>query len=276
MFEKYQLLFGGPLTGDSRDGVIEVGYHSLDDDCYSSPYTRNFALPALSRAQVNDGKIKVSLGMDVYGQDKVIGYWTITLPIPECSDVTDWAAAATEEGWSCTVDDQEYEYADFHILNTIGNNADICADGLPIRDDAAIFCEQSDGVVRGIFDWSNTRKGTDNEDDSDGEGGTASDNRELDWLDTIERFGSRSRGDIACPVDGETVAGRCANQLKSASQAFLKMAGPGGPAIAALDISNLTKLRSMFSGRCVQREHWRLGHDGYHRHGLHVPRGIRV
>ena len=103
-------------------------------------------------------------------------------------------------------------------------------------------------MVRGIFDWSNTRKGTDNEDDSDGEGGTASDNRELDWLDTIERFGSRSRGDIACPVDGETVAGRCANQLKSASQAFLKMAGPGGPAIAALDISNLTKLRSMFSG----------------------------
>ncbi|MDA0650311.1 MAG: hypothetical protein O2876_04890 [Proteobacteria bacterium] len=107
-----------------EDGIL-VTYHSIDSDCDDSPHTRNFALPALSGAQVTDGKIPVSLNMNAYGQDKVIGYWAITVPTPECSDVTDWAAAATAPEWTCLVDGKEYEYADFHILTTDGT--DVCA-----------------------------------------------------------------------------------------------------------------------------------------------------
>ena len=70
--------------------------------------------------------------MDAYGQDKVIGYWTITFQCRSAQTLPTGPPLRLR-GWSCTVDDQEYEYADFHILNAIGNNADICADGLQLE-----------------------------------------------------------------------------------------------------------------------------------------------
>ena len=223
-----QLLFGGPLTDDSRDGVIEVDYHSQNIDCNESPHTRNFALPALSRAQVFDGKIKVSLGMDAYGQDKVIGYWTITLPTPECSDVTDWAAAATEEGWSCTINDQPYEYADFHILITDGTEVCAAPDTyLPTEDNnnQGLFCAQEGNTVRAIYDWKNNNR-----------------NKELNWLEAVVQIGSRTGACDKTP----TVGGRCPNQIVTGREAFKNLAGEGGAGIANLDTSNLTNMYLMF------------------------------
>ncbi|MBT6352009.1 MAG: BspA family leucine-rich repeat surface protein, partial [Halieaceae bacterium] len=82
----------------------------------------------------------------------------------ECDAVTDWTTAATEEGWSCTVDGKTYEYADFHILTI--NGTDVCAnpvDQLPTEDNdgKGLFCSSDDGTntVRAIYDWDNAYDG---------------------------------------------------------------------------------------------------------------------
>jgi len=212
-----------------EDGIL-VTKHSSDVDCDGSPHTRNFSLPALSGAQVTNGKIPVSLNMDTYGQDKVIGYWTITLPLPECSDVTDWQTAATEEGWSCTVDGQGYEYADFHILTTDGT--DVCNDSsshVPTSDNSGqgLFCAHEDNTLRTIYDWDNSAK-----------------KRDLKWLKSVTQIGSRSG--VGCGVAGATEADRCANQLASGAYAFKRMSGQGGVGLVQLDTSNLTTMSGMF------------------------------
>ena len=88
-------------------------------DCEAS-LLRNYQIPSdLTGLDVN-GNIAVKLGMDIgngdASQDLIIGYWTPAAPAstPECSDESiNWATAATEAGWSCTVDGTAYEYADF-------------------------------------------------------------------------------------------------------------------------------------------------------------------
>ncbi|MBT7313771.1 MAG: BspA family leucine-rich repeat surface protein, partial [Halieaceae bacterium] len=134
---------------------------------------------------------------------------------------------------------QEYEYADFHVFTVVeGDSTDICKSQLPInvnnQDNDALFCEQSAGVVRAVFDWKNRSSQPDNY------------GARLSWLNTITQFGSRAQGNVACGAAGETVSGRCANQLADGFRAFGDMAGPGGVAIVDLDISNLTSLNAMF------------------------------
>ena len=161
---------------------------------------------------------------------------------PECSDESiDWATAATEEGWSCTVGGEPYEYADFHVLTVVeGNSTDICKSSLPInvdnQDNDALFCTESEGVVRAIFDW-------DNRSSAPNPLGTR-----LTWLDTVSQIGSRKK-EVAenCGTADQTVADRCANQLAHGKRAFVDMAGAGGPAIADLNISNLKTLTVMFA-----------------------------
>jgi surface protein len=156
-----------------------------------------------------------------------------------CADVSDWSAAASNDEWVCQVEGQEYEYADFHVFTVVeGDSTDICKSQLPInvnnQDNDALFCEQSAGVVRAVFDWKNRSSQPDNY------------GARLSWLNTITQFGSRAQGNVACGAAGETVSGRCANQLADGFRAFGDMAGPGGVAIVDLDISNLTSLNAMF------------------------------
>jgi surface protein len=136
-------------------------------------------------------------------------------------------------------DEAVYEYADFHVLTTTGNVADICQRNLPInvnnQDNDALFCSESEGVVRAIFDWDNR---------SIEPGGMGI---RLTWLETVSQIGSRKKGGTACGSADETVAGRCANQLAHGLRAFVDMAGAGGPAIAGLNISNLKTLFGMFA-----------------------------
>ena len=179
-----------------------------------------------------------------------------TLPeVPDECSSADWAVVeasdASKQAFRCVADEAVYEYADFHVLTTTGNGADICQSSLPInvnnQNNDALFCSESEGVVRAIFDWDNR---------SIEPGGMGI---RLTWLETVNQIGSREKGGTACGSAGETVAGRCANQLAHGLRAFVDMAGAGGPAIAALDISNLTTLRIMFAKASQFNEdisHW--------------------
>ena len=162
------------------------------------------------------------------------------VPAPECSDESiDWTTAATEDGWSCTLDGTEYEYADFHILTTDGTNVCANSDLLPTdrNNQQGVldysFCSQTNSELRAIFNWNNDSK---------------KNAARLTWLVEVKQIGSRMvEADKPCGVLGETVSGRCANQLTSGKKAFLVMAGKGGAGISRLDTSNLTDMSSMFS-----------------------------
>jgi hypothetical protein len=87
-----------------------------------------------------------------------------TLPeVPDECSSADWAVVeasdASKQAFRCVADEADYEYADFHVLTTTGNVADICQRNLPInvnnQDDDALFCSESEGVVRAVFDWDN-------------------------------------------------------------------------------------------------------------------------
>ena len=56
-------------------------------------------------------------------QDLLIGYWTLPVVGPEDCAETDWDAAKSTEGWTCTINGVEYEYADFHVMTA---NEDPC------------------------------------------------------------------------------------------------------------------------------------------------------
>ena len=86
----------------------------------------------------------------------------------ECSTITDWTTAATEDGWSCSVDGTEYEYADFHVL--ISNNEDLCymeeerdsETSFPTQgpdssydEGKPDFCHQNAQKIHALFDWDN-------------------------------------------------------------------------------------------------------------------------
>lgn len=202
-------------------GQTLVDTHSDDIDCDNAPYTRNFALPVLS-----SGTHAVKLNMNVDGQDFVIGYWSVPAEpapepaVPACADVTDWDTAATEAGWSCRVGDQEYEYADFHVMTGSyvdfdGVSQDICTyEGGQLPAQSVTFCSQDGGQVRAIFDWDNPL-------------------RSLDWLDEVQQFGLNTQ-------TGQR------NQIADGDMAFKEMGGRGGDAISGLDTSNLTSTHSMF------------------------------
>ena len=87
-----------------------------------------------------------------------------TLPeVPDECSSADWAVVeasdASKQAFRCVADEAVYEYADFHVLTTTGNGADICQSSLPInvnnQNNDALFCSESEGVVRAIFDWDN-------------------------------------------------------------------------------------------------------------------------
>ena len=112
-------------------GGVEAKLNTLPAECDGDgTQLRNYAIPDLTAAVVNGGRIAVQLGMDIpngnggsdLSQDLIIGYWTPPPPPapPECSDESiDWTTAATEEGWSCAVDGTAYEYADFHVFTVV-------------------------------------------------------------------------------------------------------------------------------------------------------------
>jgi uncharacterized repeat protein (TIGR01451 family) len=156
---------------------------------------------------------------------------------PECSTITDWDAAETTPGWSCTVDGTEYEYADFHILtatsedNVCGTSPGFQSNQLPTE--GPLFCKQTGTSIKAIFDWDNPL--------------LESGHRELRWLQRVEQFGSRSvTTDPICKAEKVTAGTRCANQLNDGRGAFYRMAGDGGPAFEELDTSNLEDLGMMF------------------------------
>ena len=202
----------------------------------------NFKIPDKVGALEYDLLLQTQGGTQiVLGQWDGDGEWNLESP-PAC-DTVDWQevelSQATKDVFQCAVDGTAYEYADFHVFTVVeGDSTKICKSQLPInvnnQDNSALFCEQSAGVVRAVFDWDNNSRLPDNS-------GTR-----LSWLNTITQFGSRAQGNVACGAAGETVSGRCANQLADGFRAFGDMAGPGGDAIVDLDISNLTGLNAMF------------------------------
>ena len=244
-----RLFFGGqPVVPNRGIGVSPL------PDCEAS-LLRNYQIPSDLTGLDVDGKIAVKLGMDIgdgdSSQDLIIGYWTpAASSTPDCSDESiDWTTAATEDGWSCTVDGTEYEYADFHILTTIDSQPDVCAtpDTLPTDENngQGVFCAQEDNTVRAIYDWNNATQ------------------TKLTWLLSVEQIGSRLEAGVGCGAAARTTAGRCANQLKSGFRAFREMQGIGGPGISALDVSNLTDIGGMFQGAKAFNEdltQWETGH----------------
>ncbi|MDG2443373.1 MAG: hypothetical protein P8M13_09005, partial [Luminiphilus sp.] len=104
-------------------GGEQAKLNTNDVECDNSRL-RNYEIPdkATLAGQANGGKIAVKLGMDIgdgdQSQDFIIGYWTPAASSTlDCSDESiDWTTAATEEGWSCTVDGNSYEYLDFHVI----------------------------------------------------------------------------------------------------------------------------------------------------------------
>ena len=150
-------------------------------------------------------------------------------------ETADWTAVessqANKDAFQCTVDGEEYFYADFHILTTDGTNA--CNDPsshLPTPDNngQGLFCAYADNTLRAIYDWDNSAKKYD-----------------LKWLKSVTQIGSRSGGD--CGVAGATKSDRCANQLASGAFAFKRMSGQGGLGLLELDTNNLTTMNGMFA-----------------------------
>ena len=149
-------------------------------------------------------------------------------PRPNCNDPN------TPDNANCLVDGAPYDPSDdVHVLSLAnGAPTDVCGTGddfsghrLPAGN--VIFCEQSAGVVRAIFNWDNGQA-----------------EAPLDWLASVTQVGSRTEDDSECVT--KTLAGRCSGQLASGYRAFMSMAGAGGDAIKNLDISNLTDIREMF------------------------------
>ena len=158
-----------------------------------------------------------------------------------CADTTFPAVGSNEaDSFQCTHNDVTYDFADFHVLTVVeGDGTDICKSSLPInvnnQNNDALFCQEASGVVRAIFDWKNLSSEPNN--------GAI----RLTWLNTVSQIGSREKGGTPCGSADETVAGRCPNQLAHGQRAFVDMAGAGGPAIAALDTSNLQSFGVMFA-----------------------------
>jgi uncharacterized repeat protein (TIGR01451 family) len=193
-----------------------------------------YSFPVPQRSAFADGVESVEVFIPNNTTQR-IGWWRFPPPPPpaQCSEVTDWQAAADTPEWTCTHEGTTYEYADFHILTTDGT--DVCAARatyLPTAegDNQGLFCSQTDtNKLRAIFNWNNGSR-----------------NKTLSWLVDVEQIGSRTKADVACGVDGETVAGRCANQLNAGKRAFNKMVGSGGTGIRDLDTSNLDSFEQMF------------------------------
>ena len=158
-----------------------------------------------------------------------------------CANTTFPAVGSSEaDSFQCTHKDVTYDFADFHVLTVVeGDSTDICKSSLPInvnnQNNDALFCQESSGVVRAIFDWKNLS--------SEPNKGAI----RLTWLNTVSQIGSREKGGTPCGSADETVAGRCPNQLAHGQRAFVDMAGAGGPAIAALNTSNLQSFGVMFA-----------------------------
>ena len=212
------------ISTESRQG--QNSYRECDTE-----RLMNFKLPTNLGAPEWDLVLTTQSGTQiVLGQWDGDGEWNLEPP-PACEGITDWEAAATTDGWSCTVDEKEYEYADFHILTTDGT--DVCNEEkshLPTPDNngKGLFCAHKDNTLRAIYDWDNSAK-----------------KHDLKWLKSVTQIGSRSGG--GCGPAGATEAVRCANQLASGALAFKKMSGQGGLGLVGLDTSNLTTMSGMFA-----------------------------
>ena len=180
-----------------------------------------------------------------------IGWWRFPPPPPpaQCSEVTDWQAAADTVEWTCTHDGTTYEYADFHVLKRSDSLSGDCSQDsfLPINGDRygeAAFCRHDGNYTYAIFDWH---------------GPTTS--LAIKTTTHIDQIGSRSANANDCSTSDQcTVAGRVPNQLKNGDKAFCSgtcayggQGGQGfpnlvgGAGIENLDTSNLTNLTGMFS-----------------------------
>ncbi|WP_435219643.1 BspA family leucine-rich repeat surface protein [Luminiphilus sp. nBUS_07] len=226
-------------AGDDGGNEITNYSYSTDGVTYSSLDPKKAASPIVIPDLINGKSFPITLKAQNSEGDSPASKRVVVTLSSSCADVLDWSTAASNDEWVCQIDGQEYEYADFHVLTVVeGDSTDICKSGLPInvnnQDNDAVFCQQSAGVVRAVFDWANRSHKPDDM------------GVRLSWLNTITQFGSRAQGNVPCGAAGETVAGRCANQLADGFRAFVDMAGPGGVAIVDLDIANLTSLNAMF------------------------------
>jgi len=157
-----------------------------------------------------------------------------------------------------------HEWADYHVLlvqEGARNNfssadpdfTNFCSEGewlakLPTKDSFPsdpLLCQQDGVEVRAVFDWANNWANK------------KSELKQLDWLEKVQQFGSRS----ALPGESvETVSGRVRNQLAEGQFAFYEMAGTGR-GIEDLDTSNLTDMSGMFQDAALfsrNLEHWKV------------------
>ena len=141
---------------------------------------------------------------------------------PECSDESiDWSTAATEPGWSCTVDGKEYEYADFHVIKKMGAYRDKTCESF-VTDMPSIKACGSDIDGNDVYfyvlgTWRNDTNST------------------FRWVDGFTQFGLNFE-------TGER------NQVGNRYRAFAGVGGDGGPAMETLDTSNIRRGDEMFSG----------------------------
>ncbi|NKB92025.1 MAG: BspA family leucine-rich repeat surface protein, partial [Candidatus Nanopelagicales bacterium] len=243
------------LRFDSRDKCIDNGplfagrvrWGSSNPTCMSGDdnagtWFRNFQIPTDTSL---NGILPIYWLSSSSNTGHLIGYWDFSDASSnqeDCESVKRWDAAKSTEGWTCTVGEVEYEYADFHVMESnvleIDNSADTPCKKLPTP--TVIFCSQEGPIVRAVFDWDNAKK------NPESWSSPYSTRNKLEWLNTVTSFGSRSLAVDEERLTDVTVANRVPNQLKTGNRALDHMAGPGGSAIAALDVRNLENMSHMF------------------------------
>ena len=138
----------------------------------------------------------------------------------ECSDESiDWTTAATEEGWSCTVDGTAYEYLDFHVIKKMaaskGKTCESFTGDMNGIKACASTVDGNDAYFIVLGTWSNNK------------------NTSFEWVDGFTQFGRNFK-------TGKR------EQIDDNYRAFYKMGGDGGPAMGGLDTSNITEADAWF------------------------------
>ena len=93
-------------------------YEELAPPITTSPFT----LTGLNNGKTYTVSI-AAINTNGMGPDSNVVEFT---PGTQCEDVTDWTAPQDPLAYFCSVELTDYAYADFHILTTTGDKADIC------------------------------------------------------------------------------------------------------------------------------------------------------